>query len=87
MGRYILKRLLLMIPILLGICLIVLILIDVTPGDPARIVAGPTATPEQYAKVREDLQLDRTFIERYVSFLGGVLKGSFGTSFITKTDV
>ncbi|MBR4742986.1 MAG: ABC transporter permease [Oscillospiraceae bacterium] len=87
MGRYILKRLLLMIPILLGICLIVLILIDVTPGDPARIVAGATATPEQYAKVREDLQLDRTFIERYFSFLGGVLKGSFGTSFITKTDV
>ena len=87
MGRYILKRLLLMIPILLGICLIVLILIDVTPGDPARIVAGATATPEQYAKVREDLQLDRSFIERYVSFIGGVLKGSFGTSFITKTDV
>ncbi|MCR5173853.1 MAG: ABC transporter permease [Oscillospiraceae bacterium] len=87
MGRYILKRLLLMIPILLGICLIVLILIDVTPGDPARIVAGATATPEQYAKVREDLQLDRSFIERYFSFLGGVLHGSFGTSFITKTDV
>ncbi len=87
MGRYILKRLLLMIPILLGICLIVLILIDVTPGDPARIVAGATATPEQYAKVREDLQLDRTFVERYFSFLGGVLHGSFGTSFITKTDV
>lgn len=87
MGKYILKRLLLMIPILLGISLIVLILIDITPGDPARIVAGATATPEQYAKVREDLQLDRPFLARYFSFIGGVLHGDFGTSFITKTEV
>ena len=69
MGKYILKRLLLMIPILLGISLIVLILIDITPGDPARIVAGATATPEQYAKVREDLQLDRPFLARYFSVM------------------
>lgn len=87
MIKYIAKRLLLMIPILLGISLIVLILIDITPGDPARIVAGSTATPEEYAKVREDLRLDDSLLERYVRFISGAVRGDFGKSFITKTDV
>lgn len=87
MLRYIGKRLLMMIPILLGIMLIVLILIDVTPGDPARIVAGSTATPEEYAKVRADLRLDDPFIKRYFDFVIGACRLNFGTSFITKTDV
>lgn len=87
MIKYIIKRLLLMIPILLGIMFIVLILIDITPGDPARIVAGPTASQEDYAKVREDLELDKPFIVRYVSFFVNAIQGDLGTSFITKTDV
>lgn len=87
MSKYILKRLLLMVPILLGISLIVLILIDITPGDPARIVAGATATQEQYEQVRKDLQLDLPFIVRFANFVKGVVQGDFGTSFITKTDV
>ena len=87
MGRYILKRLLLMIPILLGISLIVQLLIDITPGDPARIVAGATATEEQYQKVRQDLRLDDPFVIRYVRFVVNAVRGNFGTSFITKTDV
>ena len=87
MGRYILKRLLLMIPILLGISLIVQLLIDITPGDPARIVAGATATEEQYQKVRQDLRLDDPFVIRYVRFVVNAVLGNFGTSFITKTDV
>jgi peptide/nickel transport system permease protein len=87
MGRYILKRLLLMIPILLGISLIVQLLIDITPGAPARIVAGATATEEQYQKVRQDLRLDDPFVIRYVRFVVNAVRGNFGTSFITKTDV
>lgn len=87
MGKYILKRLLLMIPILLGISLIVLILIDITPGDPARAVAGATATEEEYQAVREALHLDDPLLKRYFDFIGGVLQGDFGTSYITKTDV
>ena len=87
MGRYILKRLLLMIPILLGISLIVLVLIDITPGDPARAVAGATATEEEYQAVREALHLDDPFFKRFFDFITGVLHGNFGTSYITKTDV
>ncbi len=87
MAKYIFKRLLLMIPILLGISLIVLVLIDITPGDPARIVAGPTASQEEYLQIREDLQLDLPFFQRYFNFVSGVLQGNFGTSFITKTSV
>ena len=87
MVKYIIKRLLLMIPILLGISLIVLILIDITPGDPARAVVGTTATEEEYQAAREALHLDDPLLKRYVDFITGILRGDFGTSYITKTDV
>ena len=87
MTRYILKRLVMMIPILLGISLIVLILIDITPGDPARLIAGSTASEEEYLQVRADLRLDDAFVVRYARFITGVLKGDFGKSFTTKRDV
>ena len=87
MVKYILKRLLLMIPILLGICLIVQILIDITPGDPAKIIAGATASPEDYQKVREDLRLDDPFWVRFGRFIGNAVQGDFGKSFSTKRDV
>ena len=87
MLKYIIKRLLLMIPILLCIILIVTILMEVTPGDPARIVAGTNATEEEYAKVRADLKLDDPLMLRYVRFVVGAVQGNFGTSFITKTPV
>jgi len=85
--KYILKRLILMIPILLAIVLIVMFLMDITPGDPARIVAGSTATEEEYLKVRADLHLDDPLLLRYVRFIAGAVQGDFGQSFITKTDV
>ncbi len=87
MIKYIVKRLILMIPILLCIVLIVTILMDITPGDPARIVAGSTATEEEYQKVREDLKLDDPLLVRYARFIGGAVTGDFGTSYITKTSV
>ncbi|MDR2357320.1 MAG: ABC transporter permease [Oscillospiraceae bacterium] len=87
MTKYITKRLLLMIPILLGISFIVLILIDITPGDPARMVAGHTATQEQYDQVRADLQLDDPLLVRYGRFVWNVLRGDFGTSFFNKRPV
>lgn len=87
MLKYIVKRLLLMIPILLAIILIVMILMEITPGDPARIVAGSTATEEEYLKVRSDLQLDDPLLLRYVRFIAGAVQGDFGKSYITKTEV
>ena len=89
MLKFIGKRLLLMIPILLGISLITLLLLDLTPGEPERLVlgAGSIATPEQVAAVREQLGLNDPFFVRYVRFLGNALKGDFGNSFATSRSV
>lgn len=89
MLKFIGKRLLMMIPILLGISLITLILIDLTPGEPERLVlgAGSIATPEQLAQVREELGLNDPFLTRYFRFIGNALKGDFGTSYATKREV
>jgi len=86
-ARYIIKRLLMMIPILLGISLIVLVFIDLAPGDPVRIMAGAIAEPEEVARLREELHMDDPLLVRYVRFLGGVVQGDFGKSLITRTPV
>jgi len=87
--RYIGKRLLMMIPILLGISLITLILIDITPGEPERMVlgAGAIATEEQLQAVREELGLNDPFLVRYVRFIYNDIQGDFGISYATKREV
>jgi len=87
MIRYILRRLLMFIPILLGISIIVQVLIVLAPGDPARQLVGVNAEPGEYEKIREELKLDEPIYVRYWLFLKGILKGDFGTSFYTKRPV
>ncbi|MDR0839265.1 MAG: ABC transporter permease, partial [Oscillospiraceae bacterium] len=87
MIRYIVKRLLLMIPILLGISLIVLLLIDITPGDPARLILGTQATQEQVEALREEMGLNDPLPVRYVRFVGNALKGDFGKSYTNSRSV
>ncbi|MDR1589875.1 MAG: ABC transporter permease [Oscillospiraceae bacterium] len=87
MIRYIAKRLLLLIPVLLGISLVVLILIDITPGDPARMLLGAQASQEQVDELRDELGLNDSLPVRYVRFLSDVLHGDFGTSLMTKRAV
>ena len=87
MLRYIAKRLLLMIPVLLGISLVVLILIDITPGDPARMLLGTQATQEQVDELREELGLNDPLPVRYGQFIWNVLHGDFGISLKTKRPV
>ena len=87
MLRYIAKRLLMMIPVLLGIALVVQILIDITPGDPARMMLGVNATEEKVQELREELGLNDPLPVRYGRFLWQVLHGDFGTSFVTKRTV
>ncbi len=87
MARYIVKRLLMLIPVLLGISLVVLILIDITPGDPARLMLGTQATEEQVQELREDLGLNNPLPVRYGQFLWDVIHGDFGTSFTSKRPV
>lgn len=87
MLKYIIKRLLMLIPVLLGISLVVLIIIDLTPGDPARMLLGAQATQEQVNELRDQLGLNDPLPVRYVRFLGNALKGDFGTSLMTKRPV
>ncbi len=87
MARYIARRLLMLIPVLLGISLVVLILIDITPGDPARMMLGAQATQEQVDELRDELGLNDSLPVRYVRFLGGVVQGDFGTSLMSKRPV
>lgn len=87
MVKYILKRLLMLIPTLLGISLIVLVIIDLTPGDPARMLLGTTATEEKVEELREELGLNDPFLVRFWRFISGVAQGDFGTSIMTKRPV
>ena len=87
MIRYVLKRLLWMIPILIGVTLIVTILLDLTPGDPARQLLGNFATEEQIEALRVELGLNKPLIVRYLKFMAGVLKGNLGISYFTHESV
>jgi len=81
MLRYIGKRILLMIPIMLGISLIIMVLIELTPGDPARQVMGLTATEEELETFRVAHGLNDPFFVRYVRFIVTAAKGDLGTSY------
>ena len=87
MIKYIIKRLLMLIPVLLCVALVVLVLIDLTPGDPARIMLGTQATEERVEAVREELGLNDPILVRYLRFLKNLLHGDLGTSFMTKRPV
>ena len=87
MHRYVLKRLLMLIPVLFGVALVVFFIMDLTPGDPAVIVAGDDATPEQIETVRENLGLNDPFIVRYGRYMLNIFKGDMGQSFVSKVDV
>ena len=87
MAQYIVKRLLGLLPTLLLVALLVFLFVHLLPGDPARLAAGPDATPETVALVRQDLGLDKPLPEQFVRFIGGALRWDFGTSLRTKRPV
>ncbi|MCC6935166.1 MAG: ABC transporter permease, partial [Thermomicrobiales bacterium] len=80
MGRYILRRLVQMVPVLFLVSLIVFSLLHLTPGDPAISMLGEEATPESVAALREKLGLDQPLPVQYVRWLGAVLQGDLGRS-------
>ena len=87
MLKYIVKRLLQFIPILLGISFVALIFIDLSPGDPARIIAGIEKQEWEVEQIREELGLNDPLLVRYVKFLTGAIRGDFGTTYYTKRPV
>src|SRR5581483_1271545 len=80
MLRYLLRRLLLTIPVLLGVATLVFALIHFIPGDPAQAMLGESASPDDVAQLRTRLGLDRPLLVQYGSFLDGLVHGNLGES-------
>ncbi len=87
MIRYVAKRLLMLIPIIVGITFIVFFILSLTPGDPPRMILGANATPAQVEAMREQMGLNDPVLIRYVKYMGGVIRGDFGTSWSTREPV
>lgn len=88
MARYILKRLLWMIPIVLGVAIIVFTLMSFCPGDPAAIILGSSANEADLAAMRSELGLDRPYLMRLGSFLYDTfIRFDLGKSWITQTSI
>ncbi len=87
MLRFLVRRLALTVPVLVGVATLVFSLIHLIPGDPALAMLGETAAPEDVAELRTRLGLDRPLLEQYGHFLNGVVHGDLGTSLRTSQPV
>ncbi len=87
MTTYVLRRLIATIWVLLGVTLGAFLIIQLTPGDPARVILGQDASPEAIADLRSDLGLDQPLPVQYLSFLGNVIRGDLGTSYRSSRPV
>ncbi len=87
MFNYFLRRLIYLIPILIGVALISFMIMHLIPGDPARVIAGVGASPEDVAAIRARLGLDRPLHEQFGTFMLGLLQGDLGRSLRTRQPV
>ena len=90
MRRYVTRRLLAAVPILLSVSFLVFLMLHLVPGDVAEIMAAQTqsrATPEQVGEMRHRLGLDRPFLVQYLSFLARAVQGDLGRSYYTNRPV
>jgi peptide/nickel transport system permease protein len=80
MRRFFAKKLLSILPVVIGIILLTFFMIYMLPGDPAEIIAGQAATPETIAKIRVELGLDQPMYVQLFNYVSGIFKGNFGNS-------
>jgi len=80
-GRILVQRLILGVLTLFAVSIVIFVAVNMLPGDFAEAILGQGATPEAVEAIRRDLGLDRPMVQRYLSWLAGVLHGDFGTSF------
>ena len=78
---YAARRLILAVPLLLGMSMLVFALMRLVPGDPAVVVLGYKATPEGVRALREAFHLDEPLPEQYLRWLAGLVRGDFGVDF------
>ncbi|WP_175613347.1 nickel ABC transporter permease [Fusobacterium mortiferum] len=87
MYKYVLKRILLLIPVLLGVSLLVFAIMSLTPGDPAQLILGENAPKEAVLKLREEMGLNDPFFMQYFRFVKNAIMGDFGRSYTTGREV
>jgi peptide/nickel transport system permease protein len=87
LGSYILKRVLSMIPVLFIVATIVFFLIHLVPGDPAAVILGPEATPQEVEQLREQLGLNKPIYEQFFSWFVGLFQGDLGDSIYMRKPV
>ncbi len=87
MPGFIFRRLLATIPVLVMVAIIVFSMLRLTPGDPAAIIAGDSASPGQLEAIRTQLGLDQPILTQFLIWSGNLLRGDLGRSFFFKTDV
>jgi ABC-type dipeptide/oligopeptide/nickel transport system permease component len=85
--RYLFRRVLLAIPVLIGVATLVISLIHLVPGDPAQAMMGDGASPQDIAELRKTLGLDQPLLTQYVGFMRHAVTGDLGTSFRTGQPV
>lgn len=87
MYRYVLKRIVMLIPVLLGVSFLVYCTLDLAPGDIVDVIAPDDATLEDKARMREELGLNRNVVIRYAEYMYGLIRGDMGISYVTKKPV
>ncbi len=87
MYKYILNRLFMMFFVVIGISFIIFLIMNLTPGNPAQLILGQSATPENIAKLEAELGLNRPLLVRYFNFIINALKLDFGLSYQTRLPV
>lgn len=87
MVKFILKRLLFLIPVIIGISFLIFSIMNLTPGDPARLILGETATQENVDALREEMGLNDNFFIRYGRYVEGAFIGDLGKSYRTGLPV
>ncbi|MBP1938288.1 ABC transporter permease [Paenibacillus sediminis] len=87
MSSYLMKRIIILLPVLLGMTIIVFSIIHAIPGDPAETILGQKATEQSKQALREQLGLDKPWPQQYVAYLSKLLHGDLGTSIRTKVPI
>ena len=81
MWKFIAKRLVAMVPVLLGVTLVIYLIMSMAPGDPAKVILGEQATPEQIAELREEMGLNDPVLVQYARYIFNLLQGDMGNSY------
>ena len=87
MWAYVIRRILATVPVLAIVALVVFSILYIAPGDPAAVIAGDQATPEQIVAIRAKLGLDLPFHQRFILWLGNALQGDLGVSIFSNRPV